>query len=185
VGWSLGAMVALAACPSLHDRLAGMVLVSGTPKFTTTPDYPCALSHKEPRVLGLRLKKDCAKACGEFFRGMFTGEEISSVEYERIESGFFHETQLPPFHAAFQTLDTLAAADLRDRLATIDVPVLLVHGSRDAICPADASRYMSERMPGAMLKILDGAGHAPMLTRASEFNGILHAFLERMYESDK
>lgn len=185
VGWSLGAVVALAAYPLLHEKLAGMALVSGTPKFTAIPEYSCALSPKEPRVLGLRLKKDFTKACEGFFQGMFTREEVSSAEYERIETEYFREAERPQYHAAVQTLDTLSAADVRGSLAAIDVPVLLAHGSCDAICPAAASRWMAERIPDAMLKILDRAGHAPMLTRPTELNGILNTFLERVYEGDR
>jgi pimeloyl-[acyl-carrier protein] methyl ester esterase len=131
------------------------------------------------------LKKDFAKACEGFFRGMFTGAELSSAGYELIEAEYFHSTRRPPCHAALQALDTLAAADVRGSLATVDVPVLLAHGAGDAICPADASRWMAKALPDASLAILEGAGHAPMLTRASELNGILDDFLERVYEGDR
>lgn len=184
VGWSLGAMIALAAFPALRDRLSSMALVSGTPKFSATPDYPFALSPKEPRVLGFRLKRDFEKACEEFFFGMFTHEERSLIDYERIDREFFRESRRPPCHAAVRSLETLVAADLRDGLNAVDVPVLLVHGAADQICPVDASRFMAERFPFATLIILDGAGHAPMLTRSTELTAILDAFLERIYEGN-
>lgn len=183
VGWSLGAMVALAAFPELRGRLSSLVLVSGTAKFTTAPGYPCALSPKEPRVLGLRLKRDREKAYHEFFNGMFPDEERNLIEAERIAGEFLRIAPKPPCHAAAQSLETLAAADLRDSLQGVDVPVLLVHGSSDPICPVDASRFMAIRLPHATLKVLDGAGHAPMLTRVVELNSILNDFLERIHES--
>lgn len=185
VGWSLGAVVALAAYSLLRERLAGLALVSGTPKFTAAGEYSCALTSKEPRVLGLRLKRDLDGACRGFFQGMFTADEVSCAGYEQIETEYFRGADRLPCHAAVQTLDALASADLRGSLASIGVPVLLAHGSGDAICPAEASRFMSERIPGAMLKILDGAGHAPMLTRPRELNGILDTFFERVYAGNR
>ena len=183
VGWSLGAMVALAAFPELRGRLSSLVLVSGTAKFTAAPDYPCALSPKEPRVLGLRLKRDRDKACAEFFNGMFPDEERILIDSERIAVEFLRNAPKPPCHAAARSLETLAAADLRESLQGVEVPVLLVHGSGDPICPVDASRFMALRLPRGTLKVLDGACHAPMLTRTAEFNAILNDFLERIHES--
>ncbi|HEY6007757.1 MAG TPA: alpha/beta hydrolase, partial [Geobacteraceae bacterium] len=56
VGWSLGAQVALRAFPLLRDRLRGMVLVGGTPRFTATDGYACGLPASEVRGMGLRLR---------------------------------------------------------------------------------------------------------------------------------
>jgi len=39
-GWSLGALVALAAYPAVKERVAAMVLVSGTAKYCADADYP-------------------------------------------------------------------------------------------------------------------------------------------------
>ncbi len=60
--------------------------------------------------------------------------------------------------------------------------LLLVHGSEDPICPAGASGYMADWLPEASLEVLEGAGHAPMLTRAGEIHRIIDAFLDRIYE---
>lgn len=185
IGWSLGAMVAVAAFPALREKLSSLVLVAGTPKFSSTTDYPFALSPKEPRVLGLRLKRDPERTWQDFFRGMFTTEERSSSHYEKVEKEFFVDAPRPSRHGAARSLETLATADLRGVLDTVDVPVLLVHGSGDPICPVGASRFMAERIPGAVLHELDGAGHAPMLSRTVALSSILDKFLEGVYEGDR
>ncbi|MEA5113551.1 MAG: alpha/beta hydrolase [Geobacteraceae bacterium] len=185
IGWSLGAMVALAAFPALRERLSSLVLVSGTAKFTSEPGYPCALSPREPRVLGHRLQRDSEKAREEFFRGMFTSGERSSTDHARIEEEFFTVAPKPSRHGAARSLETLATADLRAGLDAVDIPVILVHGSDDSICPVGSSRFMAERLPNATLKVLDGAGHAPMLTRAAELGEILTTFLGKVYEGNR
>ena len=45
------------------------------------------------------------------------------------------------------------------RLAKLDVPTLLVHGSRDLIIPAYRSRRAARTLPDAHLRIIRGAGH--------------------------
>ena len=60
LGWSLGALVALAAYPAVRERLASLVLVSGTSKYCSSTDYPYGLPSKEPRSLSLLLKRNPA-----------------------------------------------------------------------------------------------------------------------------
>jgi pimeloyl-[acyl-carrier protein] methyl ester esterase len=86
---------------------------------------------------------------------------------------------LPDPGAALAGLDVLATADLRPGLAGVDLPVLLLHGDADPICPIGASRALADAVPGARLQAVAGAGHAPFLTREDEVASALLAFLDR------
>lgn len=55
-----------------------------------------------------------------------------------------------------------------DRLAELRLPVLLVHGSRDALVPLASMHALAERLPDSRLVEVDGAGHVPLMTRAAE-----------------
>ena len=180
VGWSLGAQVALAAVPRLSSRLAGLVLVGGTPRFCATGDYPHGLPAGEARGMGLRLRRNPARTAGEFFHGMFAEGEVTPEQYREIARTVV--VPLPPVDVALATLEGLAAADLRPLLPQIQVPTLLVHGTTDAICLPGASAYMAERLPDARLQLWDGIGHAPFLSRHDRFNQLLAGFLEQVHE---
>lgn len=41
------------------------------------------------------------------------------------------------------------------------VPTLLLHGALDAVCPPEGARALHARLPGSMLRVIDGAGHDP------------------------
>ena len=75
VGWSMGAQVVLQAIPAMRDRLAAAVLVSGTPRFTASEDYPHGLPPASIHGLGFLLQRKFEKTIADFVRGMFTGEE--------------------------------------------------------------------------------------------------------------
>lgn len=184
LGWSLGSQVTLAAFPRLRERLAGLVLVGATPRFTATDDYPCGLPATEPRGMGLRLKRDFNRTMGEFFRGMFAPGELTREQENRIAREIVMGAVPPGEVAALATLDILATADLRETLPAIDRPVLLVHGSRDAICPLPAPRYMKGELSDARLEVMEGAGHAPFLSRPAEFTAILRKFLDGIHAHD-
>ena len=177
IGWSMGVQVALQAFPSLRSRLAGLVLVGGTPRFTTADNYPHGQSAAAVKGLGLNLRRDYQKTMGEFFRGMFAEGEMDAAQYQRIVHDIVMGGRSPDPDAARQSLQILSAADLRDQLHLVDRPVLLVHGEFDSICPAAASAYMAERLPMASLKVMQGCGHAPFMTRPEQFNDLLRTFL--------
>jgi pimeloyl-ACP methyl ester carboxylesterase len=45
----------------------------------------------------------------------------------------------------------------------ITTPMVIVHGSRDALIPADASAVLHEAVPASRLEIFAGCGHCPQL----------------------
>ncbi|GFO61583.1 O-methylpimelyl-ACP methylesterase [Geomonas silvestris] len=180
VGWSMGVQVALEAFPKLRDRLAGVVLVGGTPRFTSCDGYPHGKPPVEVKGLGLRLRRDYQKTMGDFFRGMFAEAEMDAAQYQRIVHEIVMGGKSPDHEAAQLALQILSSADLREGLCGIDRPVLLVHGAEDGICPVGASQYMAERLPQAELKVMEGCGHAPFMTRPQEFNRVLQDFLARL-----
>lgn len=69
--------------------------------------------------------------------------------------------------------------DVRDRLAEIRVPALIVCGSQDRMTPPKYSEYLSQNIAGAELRIIENAGHMAMLEQAAEFNRIVAQWLAR------
>lgn len=181
IAWSMGAQVVLQAFPGLRERIESLVLVGGTPKFNASEEYPFGLPKSETRSMAIRLKKNYTKTMGEFFNVMFTEGELSKEDYQRIIRDIIVGGKLPERETALKTLETLVSSDLRRVVPEIDVPVLLVHGGEDVITLPGASRYMAECLPDATLKIFEGTGHAPFISRPSEFNALLGSFLGDVY----
>jgi pimeloyl-ACP methyl ester carboxylesterase len=46
-----------------------------------------------------------------------------------------------------------------DRLPQIKAPTLVVHGDQDVLIPVDNAYLLAQRIPGAQLHIIKGAGH--------------------------
>ena len=60
------------------------------------------------------------------------------------------------------------------RLATLEVPVLVIWGTRDRIIPAEHAQHAPER---AEVRLLDGSGHSPHMEQAGEVNRLVEEFL--------
>ena len=52
---------------------------------------------------------------------------------------------------------------MREELKEIKVPILLIHGEQDVICPLSAARSMTENS-SSELKVVSEAGHALCVT---------------------
>lgn len=86
-----------------------------------------------------------------------------------------------PYNAAFQR--ELPAYDVRERVAAVQVPTLLIVGSDDRYRPD--MEWLADQMPHADLWIVEHVGHFPFIEAASEFTSRVAAFLnERRIRRD-
>jgi pimeloyl-[acyl-carrier protein] methyl ester esterase len=179
VGWSWGGEVALAALAAARPRVAALALLSATPRFTAAPDWPHGLPEANVRALSRRLARDLEGTRRLFVEGMLADGEVPPAERAALVDRLL--ATAPPLHAARATLDALARADLRARVAAAaHLPALVVHGERDAVCLPGAARWLAGALPRARLALLPGAGHAPHLTRAAEVNALLAGLVEAL-----
>jgi hypothetical protein len=56
-------------------------------------------------------------------------------------------------------MDMNSLVDVRDALAAVRVPTLVLHRVGDALFRVEDARYIAERIPGAQLRLLDGDDH--------------------------
>jgi pimeloyl-ACP methyl ester carboxylesterase len=67
--------------------------------------------------------------------------------------------------------------DSTPTLATINVPTLVLAGEDDTISPPEEMRALADAIPGAVFRMLPGAGHLTPLEAPDAFNAELRAFL--------
>lgn len=65
-------------------------------------------------------------------------------------------------------LRALEEWDLTDELSQIDIPTLVIAGTRDAVVPAPQQRALAESIPGAVFAPIPDAGHIAFLTHAKD-----------------
>ncbi|MEP6758182.1 MAG: alpha/beta fold hydrolase [Actinomycetota bacterium] len=69
--------------------------------------------------------------------------------------------------------------DAFDRLGDIAVPTLVLHGSEDRLVAPDNARVLAERIPGAELHWLEGAGHLYHSEQAAPADAAVLDFIAR------
>jgi len=192
VGWSLGSQALIAAQPVLKDRFKALVLVGSTPCFVERDDFPWAQSKALVKRMIMDMKKDPAATADRFYSLNFTADEAATDEAKAFVSRYGYpgpvscEGDVPGCFPKFKydeitkALEALYTVDLRNDLKAIDVPVLIVHGKEDTVCPVGAAEYMASRMKKTRLEVFDCTGHAPFLTRREAFITVLKDFIKRL-----
>lgn len=71
----------------------------------------------------------------------------------------------------------IARPDSRPALAAIAVPALIAVGAGDQLTPPNLAREMATLIPGAELRVLDGAGHLPPLETPDAVSAMLRRWL--------
>ena len=96
----------------------------------------------------------------------------------RPSTGYDFDTLAADLHVLLSRLNLRGVEDFRSDLATISIPVLIIHGDQDRVLPYEAT---SRRLP-ALLKntrsvIIAGGPHAVIWTHADEVNQALLRFI--------
>jgi pimeloyl-ACP methyl ester carboxylesterase len=82
-----------------------------------------------------------------------------------------------------QRIGLIESFDVADRLWRIDVPTLVLAGTRDAIIPMSRQRALAESIPGARFERLEGAGHVGFLTHRAGLIRQVRQHLSRLKHS--
>src|SRR5690606_40897582 len=60
---------------------------------------------------------------------------------------------------ARQSVATVASGDRTEKLRSVAVPTLVIHGMNDTICDVSGGRATAAAIPSAELMLIDGMGH--------------------------
>jgi pimeloyl-ACP methyl ester esterase len=192
VGWSLGSMALIASLGVLKDAFKALVLIGSTPCFVEKEDFPWGQPKALVKRMIMDMKKDPGGTVDRFYSLNFTEEEkktkaaVAMMERYVYPGPISCDGVVPGCFPSFKydeitkALEALYMTDLRENLKAIDIPVLLVHGRQDSICPIGAGEYMSHRIRGARLEVIDNAGHAPHVTEPELFKTTLNDFIAKL-----
>jgi pimeloyl-ACP methyl ester carboxylesterase len=91
---------------------------------------------------------------------MMYSEAFARDHLDRVEEHqrLVARTRQPPDSGTRQW-EAMLVFDACDRLSRLRMPVLVIHGTGDRLIPPENGTMLAERIPGARLVLLDGAGH--------------------------
>ena len=66
--------------------------------------------------------------------------------------------------------------DWQSALSRLSIPVLMIHGERDPFYDVRNFEYLQSLLPGSRLRVFEGSGHLPAMTRPAEVAGEIDRF---------
>ena len=173
-GWSLGGMLALAAAARHPGRFGGLALVGSTTRFVQDDGWPAAqppeLLDTFRRAIAGDARSTLTRFVMLFNQGDTRGRAVARALTPLLADG------LPATATLLRGLGWLADADLRDLLAGLRLPTLLLHGDQDPLMPYAAAEALAARIPGARLEGFAGCAHAPFISAPERFADLLRRF---------
>ena len=170
LGWSMGAYIAQELALNYPDKVNRLILYAaeaGGEKAVHNPDVMAQLSDPSgtERERGERLLK-------LIFPSTWLKDNPDPRKYMPTSTG-----PVLPDSIKNQGIACWKWAGTFDRLSQIKVPVLLIAGTEDLITPPQNSIMMAEKIPGAWLVQVNGAGHGLMFQYPERFAEIVGLFL--------
>ncbi len=161
-GNSLGGAIALRWALDFPEQAAGLILIGTGARlrvsdqlFSLIDDgWPGSIETLVDNALSPSASIDLRRDAQEWHRCV--GREATRRDY-----------------AACNTFD------VRDRLAEIKVPALILVGELDEMTPPKFSQYLAEHLSDSKLVIVSGAGHIVQAEKPAEVNAAIKDFLAR------
>lgn len=163
IGHSLGAAICLSFVIRYDDAAAAVIPVGGGMRMPVNPLILEGLRQDPGTVIGLAAKFSVAKANRERLSGLLT-EGLARVDPEIL-------------HGDFTACNGL---DIEQGVTGIRNPALIVCGAEDKMTPPALSESLRDRIGGARLVLIEGAGHFVMREQPEAFNAALTDFVNSL-----
>jgi malonyl-CoA O-methyltransferase len=158
------------------------VLIATTPCFLARDDWPAGMNPSVLEGFAAGLAGDYRRTIANFLALQTWGDENATQALRSLRASLDSHGEPDP-QALAAGLGILRDADLRDALATIAVPSLVIAGEHDRITPVAAGRELASRLPTARFVEVPKAGHAPFLSHADEVRREVASFLSFLMPS--
>ena len=180
VGFSMGGgEVARFLTKQGATRVSKAVLISAVvPYMLKTDDNPNGVPQATFDEMTAGMKKDREHFFTGFFKDFYGVGALSSPVSEEVLMNSWRQTMLAGLRPTLAAAQAFATTDFRPDLASFTVPTLIIHGTKDATVPIDATaRESAKAIPNAQLIEYDGSAHGLLATDKQRLIGDLLTFL--------
>jgi len=159
-GHSMGGAITQVMALDYPERVAGLVLVGSGAKLRVAPAVLEGIARNFGTTLAL---------LADWSYGPAAPDELKQLGIKAMA-----ETDPAVLRGDFLACDQF---DIRERLAAIQAPTLVIGGTADRMTPLKFSQYLADHIPGAQLRVIQDAGHMMALERPDEVGAAVAQFL--------
>jgi len=193
VGWSMGVQVGLEVFRAAPERVASLALLNGVAGRPWDYVFNLNLLGRllPPFLRGLRsMPRSIEAVIRQATRIPDPGDWVKRIGLaartldEQVVGEIVAKLRMLDMDTFIRLLEQMGEHDGWDLLPLVDVPTLIIVGSRDVFTPRSAAERMARRTRGSEIMVLPGATHYAALEFPEMVNLRLEKFLrERGYEA--
>jgi pimeloyl-[acyl-carrier protein] methyl ester esterase len=176
LGWSFGGKLTIEIAARAPGRIAALVLVSASPKFARSADWPHGMDQQALQAFRYVLEQDWQQTLSDFMWLQLRGSRNAETARRLMESALA-EQGAPHPDALRNGLDLLEELDLRPRVPAITQPVLIIAGQNDRVTSPASAQWLAQALPQSQLIEIPRAGHAPFVSHHEEVAAAVRSFV--------
>jgi pimeloyl-ACP methyl ester carboxylesterase len=160
VGHSMGSLVALEAAARHPDKISGLGLIATAAAMRVSDDLLNAAKANDHAAV------DMIALWGEGYRATLGGSQAPGLWMLGGAERLLERAQPGAIFADLSACN--AYQDALSSAAKIDVPSIVIQGSRDLMTPAKGGKAVATAIANCRLALVEGAGHMLMTERPDD-----------------
>lgn len=175
VGWSLGGLVAIRLAQRFPQQVLSLATVACSPCFVARDGWPAAMRADILQKFAELYEEDNEGTLIRFLALNAKGSDTQQQDVAKLRD-ILYFCGLPAPRALREGLVILRDTDLRDALAALKQPALMLFGEHDHIVPAAALEAVRARAPQIQVALMQGVSHVPQVSAPDIFARALQDF---------
>ena len=179
-GASMGGMIAQLVALNHPEKTRSLISIFST---TSDPSLPPSTPEAQAALMTRAPSADRASVVAHTLKGRrtyastrwpFDDARLAALVGRNFDRAFYPEGTIRQWAAI------LASAPRTERLKSLKVPALVLHGSADTLIRPEAGRHTAQCIPGAEYHEIEGWGHDMPLEAIPIVQGFILAFIARV-----
>ena len=163
-----------------HKVSSAMLISAATPFMLKTDDNPNGVDMSVLDGMRENVMNDRFAFIASWREAFMSYENNKGTISQEFLDFLWNQTLPALPKAMHDCITAFGETDFREDLSKIDVPVLVVHGTDDQICTAEACAQESmKHLKHGKLELIDRAPHGLNVTHKDELNELMTGFLEQ------
>lgn len=161
------------------DRITKAILIGSiVPYMLKTDDNPNGVPLSVFDGITTSIKEDRAAFFTGFAKDFYGVGMLAHPVSDAVLHDFFRQAMMAGLRPTLAAARAFATTDFRSDLSKFTMPTLVIHGTRDATVPIDATaREVKKAVPNAQLIEYDGSAHGLFASDKQRLTNDIRAFL--------
>jgi pimeloyl-ACP methyl ester carboxylesterase len=178
-GFSMGGGEVARLVARHGDRVTKAILIGSiVPYMLKTDDNPNGVPQSVFDEITAGIKQDRAAFFTSFAKDFYGVGVMAHPVSEAVLDDFFRQAMMAGLRPTLGAAQAFATTDFRADLRKFTMPTLVIHGTKDATVPIDATaREVKKAIPNAQLVEYDGSAHGLFASDKGRLTNDIRAFL--------